>query len=51
MQKKGGADTTSSSNKITSLTTNSSNETASPTNNASNETTSVNYQHCHHKIK
>ena len=49
--KKGGGDTTSSSNKITSTTTNSGNETASPTNNASNETASVNYQHCHHKIK
>ena len=49
--KKGGGDTTSSSNKITSPTTNSGNETASPTNNASNETTSVNYHHCHHKIK
>ena len=39
--KKGGGDTTNSSNETTSPTTNSSNETTSSTNNSSNETTSI----------
>ena len=39
--KKGGRDTTSSSNKTTSPTINASNEATSATNNASNDTTSV----------
>ena len=39
--KKGGGDTTNSSNETTSHTTNSSHETTSSTNNLSNETTSI----------
>ena len=39
--KKGGGDTTNSSNETTSPTTNSSNETTSAINNASSETTSI----------
>ena len=41
MQKKGGGDTTNSSNETTSPTINSSNETTSANNKVSNETTSV----------
>ena len=39
--KKGGGDTTNSSNETTSHTTNSSHETTSSTNNLSNETTII----------